>query len=405
MKLRPDLALFTLGDELVVFSEENQRVVGLNASAAVVFHALQQGASTSELVEILVSERLAPAEEAEKWVARTLDGFSSQGMFADIPAQPLPMDQLEEHRARAARRIEEMPPFAPFEPALERRYRLLQTVVLIRFALPEQVPRVDSVIGHLAINDSSSPTMILDIQGHKLQNRSRSDIYLNGERAGFAVGLFRLGPMVKSILWYKAIEAYDYLFYFHAGVVGEGERCILLPAAAGSGKSSLTGALTHRGFRYFSDEVALVAPNTFWVSPMPLALCVKETGWDLMARYYPEVSTLPNHQRFDGKIVRYLAPPASVTHQASAPVSHIIFPRYSKGGATEIRPVSRVETLRRLMEECLALRHQLSQDDVAKLVQWIAGIDCYELVFSSLEQAAELVAEVVANENQLRKIS
>ena len=41
----------------------------------------------------------------------------------------------------------------------------------------------------------------------------------------------------------------------------------LLPAAAGSGKSSLTAALVHSGLGYYSDEVALIEPGTFLVCP------------------------------------------------------------------------------------------------------------------------------------------
>jgi hypothetical protein len=200
---------------------------------------------------------------------------------------------------------------------------------------------------------------------------------------------------VKAALWQSAINAHDFLFYVHAGVVGTGETCVLLPAAAGSGKSSLTAALTHRGFRYFSDEVALIEPQTFLVPPMPLAFCVKSTGWDVIARYYPEIRALISHERMDGKVVRYIPPPAAAIQQMRAPVSHIIFPRYDKDGTTELKPIARSEALRRLMDECLALHQRLDQDNVGELVRWIAGIDCYALRFSSLEEAAELVAQAV----------
>jgi hypothetical protein len=166
-----------------------------------------------------------------------------------------------------------------------------------------------------------------------------------------------------------------------------------LPAAAGSGKSSLTAALVHRGFRYFSDEVALIEPFTFHVSPMPLALCVKSTGWDLMARYYPEILSLPVHVRCDGKVLHYIPPPADAAEQIPMPVRHIIFPRYEQDAPTRLARVKRSEALGRLMGECLALRQRLDHENVRQLVGWIAGTECYELTFSSLETAAQLVME------------
>ena len=81
--------------------------------------------------------------------------------------------------------------------------------------------------------------------------------------------------------------------------------------------------------------------------------------------------------------------------QPPAPVSHIVFPRYDKDAPTELKPIARFEALRRLMGECQALRQRLDRENVAELIRWIAGIDCYALTFSSLDEAAELVAATV----------
>jgi hypothetical protein len=400
MRLRPDLALLPLDDELVVFSEEAQCLVGLNASAAFVCRELQAGAPASELAQALVSKGLAAPEEAARWVTETLDALASHGMIADGPAPvALSMGTLGGDQGLAASQIADMPPYAPFKPATERRYRLLETCVLIRFAHAAQRRLVDSVIDHLATDDRSVPTVVIDIQGViRDDGHLRSDVYRDGNPIGFVHRLSHLGPVVKGALWQSAVNAYDFLFYIHAGVVGTGEACILLPAAAGSGKSSLTAALTHGGFRFFSDEVALIERSTFRVPPAPLAICVKSTGWDLMARYYPDLLALPVHWRHDDKLVRYIPPPAGAAQQPPAPVSHIIFPRHEKDAPTEIKPVARSEALGRLMGECLALRQRLDQKNVGDLVRWIAEIDCYGLTFSSLDEAANLVAQVAPRE-------
>jgi hypothetical protein len=225
----------------------------------------------------------------------------------------------------------------------------------------------------------------------------RSDVYRDGIPVGRAPRLSEMAPIVKAALWQSAINAHDFLFYIHAGVVGTGASCVLLPAAAGSGKSSLTAALVHRGFRYFSDEVALIEPTTFHVSPMPLAMCIKSTGWDLMARYYPGILSLPVHVRSDEKVLRYIPPPADSVEQVPMPVAHIIFPRYEEAASTRLERVKRSEALGRLMGECLALRQRLDQNNVRQLVRWIAGVECYELTFSSLETAAQLVAEATGS--------
>jgi hypothetical protein len=132
---------------------------------------------------------------------------------------------------------------------------------------------------------------------------------------------------------------------------------------------------------------------------MPFALCVKESGWDLIGRYFPQLSELLVHWRQDGKAVRYLPPPPNSIQKTSAPVSHLIFPRYREGCSTEITSIARSEALGRLMDECLALRQRLNDENVARLINWIGGINCYALTFSSLEEATDLISQVVRAKN------
>jgi hypothetical protein len=400
MRLRPDLAALPLDNELVIFSEETQCLVGLNESAAFVFRGLQKGIPASELAQALASQRLVAPEEADYWVTITLDALASHGMTAD--GRPPKSLGTVDHDTYHTDRVASMPPYALVQPAAERRYRLLDTCALIRFAMLEQMERVDAVIGHLATDDKAEATVVVDIHAVRYDPRGplRSYIYRDGEPLEFTTGLHRLAPAVKAALWQCAVNAHDFLFYIHAGVVGTGESCILLPATAGSGKSSLTTALTHKGYRYFSDEVALIEPRTFEVPPVPLAICVKRTGWDLIGRYHPEISGVPTHERSDGKVVRYIIPPSGAAQKASAPVSHIVFPRYEMNAQTELKAVARAEALGRLMGECLALRRRLDLTNVEEIVRWIAGIDCYALTFSSLDEATERVAQVVPRVNK-----
>ena len=294
MRLRPDLVLLPLDHALVVFSEDAQYLVGLNPAAAFVVRALQRGTPVSELTQAFSSEGLAAPEEAERWVTTALDHLVAHGLLADgTSPTALPMEAGDSDHPIPSRQIAW--PYAPFEPVAERRYRLLETCVLIRFAHPAQVRLVESVIGHLATDNDTMPSFILEIQAVMLRdNQIRSNVYRDRMGIETAPRLSYLGPVVKAVLWEAAVGAHDFLFYIHAGVVGAGESCILLPAAAGSGKSSLTAALTHAGFRYFSDEVALIDRTTFRVPPVPLAICVKDTGWDLMIRYHPTSRRFPS---------------------------------------------------------------------------------------------------------------
>ena len=400
MKLMPDLVCLSLDNDVVVFSQEAQQIVVLSPSAALVFSKLQLGMAAAEIAQALANEAVVAQDEASRWVTTTLDALRSHGMLAGGPAQIIPSTRTSaEDQSRTTRRIAKMPPFPTFESAADGYYRLLGTSALIRFAHLAQRRMVDAAIGHLATDSCPAPAIVLDIYAVKLDDgQIRSNLYRNRAPVDYAAKLSFLGPIVKAALWQSAVNAHDFLYYIHAGVVGTGEACILLPAPPGSGKSSLTAALSHSGFLYFTDEVALIERETLKVPPVPLALCVKSTGWDLMARYYPEISTLPTHRRTDGKVVRYMPPPhteSEAKRLRSAPVSHIFFPQYSEAEPPELEPISRTEALRGLMDECLALRQQLTFDTVCQLVRWIAGIDCYKLTFSSLDEAVGLIQKVV----------
>lgn len=391
--LRPDLAFFPLENDLVVFSESAQKLVGLNATAAFLVQKLRQGKPAAALPDLLVAEFGAPAQEAAQWVDATLEALHGHGLLDNgVPVAPVGPSEIE----RAIERMRALVPpmIEPFEPKVEAHYRLLDTHAVVRCSSDAQLRMIDAVIGHLRSDEPGAPNFVIDVQGVPWgDNQLCSNIYSDGKPEAQAKRLSKLGPLVKSTLWITAVNRYDYLMNLHAGVVGEQGRCVLLPAAAGSGKSSLTAALTRSGLGYYSDEVALIEPGTFQVPPMPLAICVKSTGWDVMSGIWPELSSLRTHVRDDGKTVRYLAPPPASIQTRPATVSHIFFPRYAKDQDTALTPLSRSDAVTRLLGQCQAAPRRLKPRDIGEIVRWIGAIDCYALTFSSLDQAVKLVRD------------
>lgn len=65
------------------------------------------------------------------------------------------------------------------------------------------------------------------------------------------------------------------LFFVHAAVVERDGKAVVLAAPSGTGKSTLTLALLHAGFRYLSDELAPFDLVTLQVMPYPHALCLR----------------------------------------------------------------------------------------------------------------------------------
>jgi hypothetical protein len=66
------------------------------------------------------------------------------------------------------------------------------------------------------------------------------------------------------------------LYFLHSAALEWNGKACLLAAEAGSGKSTTAWALLHHGFRYLSDELSPVDPDTMQVFPYPHALCLKQ---------------------------------------------------------------------------------------------------------------------------------
>jgi hypothetical protein len=71
-----------------------------------------------------------------------------------------------------------------------------------------------------------------------------------------------------------ASDSPDYIFV-HAGVVGSGNRAILMPGMSFTGKTTLVRALVEAGAAYYSDEFA-VLDETGRVHPYPRRLSVRQ---------------------------------------------------------------------------------------------------------------------------------
>jgi len=209
---------------------------------------------------------------------------------------------------------------------------------------------------------------------------------------GYCADLDQLTPLVTFRVRQLAINRHRYFLAVHAGVVFNGEHCILLPGASGRGKTTLTAALSRVGFHYFSDEFALLEETTLHVRPVPLSLTIKRGAVGPLTAYYPELEGLPTHLREDGRTVRYLSPAERPRDpERSHAVRWIIFPHYDADAVTSLRPLSRPEALRRLLRECLVLPDLLDRAGVESLVRWIRTVDCFELPMSSLPDAVGLV--------------
>ena len=379
--------LFPLDDAAVLYSHRNQEIYSLNAAAAQIWRGIEKRIRPADFVAALATMLECPEDEASTHIAATIEQYRALGVLAGHE-RPVPKRQQSSAEIGMPGSVD-MPALRETPGMIDRCYRLLAASVRVRFQSAAHEALVHPIFAHLeSDHGETDATVVVTSDGE------RQLVYVDGSPYASALGLDRLAPFVKGALWQVAIRDHRYFLHIHSGVVSDGNSLILLPAQSGRGKSTLTAGLVHAGFQYFSDEVALLEESTFRAAPVPMSLCTKSTAWELLAPHFPQLLTLPTHVRPDGKRVRYMPPPPGSLPKnlrQSLPVRAIVFPSYEPSASTTMEPLSNVDALARLLGQCLAVPLNLDPLRVAALVQWIAGIDAYDLRASNIADGVRLI--------------
>jgi len=385
----PGMRLFYLDDVGVLFSQATQELHLLNPTAALIWSLLEEGNDEPAIVDALYGTYELDEATSRQFASAALGEWRAKGFLGELASAP-----EDAAKSPPAPPREKGPPWPGPATHEVRRYRILGSHFTIRFSSEAQVQVVHPVLVHLEAN--AGPPAATPTQVDVVEAPGRLLVYRDRELFAASPGIDALAPIVKSLVWTTAVRDQRFFLNIHAGVVSDGTRCILLPAAPGSGKSTLTAALVHAGYEFFSDEVALLEDRTLDVFPVPLALCVKDYGIEALADRFPQLRSLAIHRRGDGKRVAYMPPPARSrpASEEARPVGALIFPRFTPGGGTSLAPLPRSEALQRLMTECIGVSETLDTHRVEALVRWIAGIPCYALRHASTDDAIAAVASV-----------
>jgi HprK-related kinase A len=137
--------------------------------------------------------------------------------------------------------------------------------------------------------------------------------------------------------WLIARRMNDVLL-LHAGVLERDGLALVMPALPGSGKSTLTAALSLRGWRLLSDEFGAydVTKRAFRAVLKPVAL--KNASIDVIRAFEPTAPLGPSFDRTRKGTVAHLAPDRAAVaalHRPAAPGA-VVFPRWQKGVATSL---------------------------------------------------------------------
>ena len=131
------------------------------------------------------------------------------------------------------------------------------------------------------------------------------------------------------------------LLLLHAGAVERDGLALLLPAVPGSGKSTLTAALSLRGWRLLSDEFGAYDPaqGAFRALLKPVAL--KNQSIEVIRSFEPGAGLGPEFPKTRKGTVAHLGADARsfARRREGALPGAVILPKWSAGSSTRLEPM------------------------------------------------------------------
>jgi HprK-related kinase A len=202
-------------------------------------------------------------------------------------------------------------------------------------------------------------------------------------------------PMFEwGLNWCIATFANQYLM-IHSAVLERDGSAILLIAPPGSGKSTLAAALTHRGWRLLSDELALVRPADVRLVPLPRPIGLKNESIRVIRDFAPEAAIGPAWEDTHKGTVAHVRPPRQCVNLAgeTPQPAWIVFISFRANTPVESKRIAKSRAFLRAAESAFnySLLGTTGFEAMARLID---ASKCYEFSYSSLEDAVNYFSQL-----------
>ena len=270
----------------------------------------------------------------------------------------------------------------------------------VRARIRTDVPAVARLLHHLyGHHPALDPEGLFDATG--LLRRARGWRRVYRRQIDFVVDGTPLFEPFPADTHLPLLEwGFNYLFservlfhlLLHAGAVEFDGRGIVLPALPGSGKSTLTAALSLRGCRLLSDEFGVLRLADGVLLPLLKLVGLKNESIDVIAGLSPDAVIGPRFPKTRKGTVAHLAPTADAVariHEPATPTL-IVFPRYDADSDLHIEPVAKSRAFGRLAVNSFNFEILGPEgfDAIGRLLQ---SCRCYQVTYRDLEQAVEAI--------------
>jgi HprK-related kinase A len=192
-----------------------------------------------------------------------------------------------------------------------------------------------------------------------------------------------------------------HLLLLHAGAVERDGCALVLPATPGAGKSTLTAALSLRGWRLLSDEFGAFDPQTGSFRALLKPIALKNASIDVIRIFDAAAQIGPAFEKTRKGTVAHLVARAGdvrCRHVPARPAAFVL-PRWQAGQPTRLEPVPPEALFGALAFNAFNYRllGAVGFDAVLRLVRTCPA---WQLVYSDLDDAIAAIdarwAEVMA---------
>jgi hypothetical protein len=378
----PSVRNLPSGAGLVLLDTSSNCLWVYNDSARQIWEQVERGGSSDDIAADLAGQYGIPEDVARADVSAILGQWRSQGLVRANGARP-PASQAA------------APIVTDWKSQPEPRWGASFTVTIRSkvFALaiePAQIAEFIRVAFQHLVTPQARPHVCMQV---RLANDGERALIVDGtERTRMREDSQVMGAVDQVVLehLYPGIE---WLALMHGGGIARGGAGFAVPAACGSGKTTLIAYLiANKGFTYIADDLIALATDGRLV-PWPMPLGPKEGSWKLLSEWYPYLLTAPNYRTQLGE-ARQILPPPDAWDTEPVPLRGFIFPRYVAGADAKLTRLTALEALQRLLGDRVWLGYPMTEQRVSAFLARLEDMPAYSLVHGNVAEAAHLLDDI-----------
>ena len=265
-------------------------------------------------------------------------------------------------------------------------------VMRVRSNVPALVPAVQAVYAeHRLVTSADFIDLHIDILrpgGPRRWLRPQAVLHCDG---GAPFDPFPAANALPLLEWganWLIGQRMNHLLLLHAGALEKDGCALLLPALPGSGKSTLTAAMSLRGWRLLSDEFGAWDPRAPGFRAMLKPVALKNESIGVIRRFAPAAPIGPEFPKTRKGTVAHLAADATAVARRHEVVRSgaFILPRWQAGSALHLEPIDPQALFGALAFNAFNYR-LLGQTGFDAVVHLVRRCPAWQLVYSDLDEA------------------